>query len=181
MNWETLEVDPDYEICTEYPYQIRRKSNGYVIAERENQKSQYIQIKLNGRLYYKHVVIATQWVKNDDPENKVEVDHRNRIKTDNHAENLCWKTRRMNDLNRTGWGQYKFEYVDDLPVDAVPIIVYKNWEFEGYFMDQNSDVWFDNGEQYRKMRVNAENKVRLWDINHKLHNIGIRGLRREFI
>ena len=87
----------------------------------------------------------------------------------------------MNDLNRTGWGDIKFEYVDELPIDVVPIILYKGWEFEGYFMDQDGEVWFDNGEQYRKIRISKENKVKLWDINHKLHNIGIRGLRREFI
>ena len=181
QEWETLKVDNDYEINTDYPYQIRRKDNGYIISEWEHQKSNYIQIKLNGQYYYKHVVIALQWIENDDPENKVEVEHRNRIRTDYHVENLCWKTRRMNDLNRTGWGDIKFEYVDELPIDVVPIILYKGWEFEGYFMDQDGEVWFDNGEQYRKIRVTKENKVKLWDINHKLHNIGIRGLRREFI
>ena len=179
--WETLKIDPDYEICTEYPYQIRRKTNGYIIAEWEHHPSKYIQIKLNGVYYYKHIVIATQWIENDDPENKVEVEHRNRIRTDYHIENLCWKTRSLNALNRTGWGQYKFEYVDELPADVVPIILYKNWEFEGYFMDSNGDVWFDNSEQFRKMRINKENKVKLYDIYHKLHNIGIKGLRREFL
>ena len=69
----------------------------------------------------------------------------------------------------------------ELPIDVTPIILYKNWEFEGYFMDSEGEVWFDNGEQYRKIRVNAENKVRIWDINHKLHSIGIKGLRREFM
>ena len=178
--WEELKVDPEYEICTEYPYQIRRKNNGYIIAEWEHTTSKYIQIKLSGNYYYKHVIIARQWIENDDPENKVEVEHRNRNRADYHIENLCWKSRSMNDLNRTGWGQYKFEYVDELPVDAEPIILYRGIEFDGYFMDQEGEVWFYNGEQYRKIRVNAENKVRLWDINHKLRSIGIRGLRSEF-
>ncbi|KAK8890480.1 hypothetical protein M9Y10_035256 [Tritrichomonas musculus] len=180
-NWEILKVDNDYEICTEYPYQIRRRSNGYIISEFEHQRSKYIQVKLNGKLHYKHKIIALQWIENDDPENKVEVEHRNRIRADYHIDNLCWKTRSMNDLNRTGWGKYKFEYVDELPIDVIPIILYKNWEFEGYFMDQNGDVWFDNSEQYRKIRVSKENKVRLWDINHVNHNIGIKGLRREIL
>ena len=179
--WETLKVDEDYEICVEYPYQIRRKDNGYIIAEWEHTTTKYIQIKLNNNYYYKHVVIAQQWIENDDPENKVEVEHRNRIRTDYHIENLCWKTRSMNAFNRTGWGQYKYEYVDELPIDVVPIILYEHWEFEGYFIDREGEVWFDNGEQYRKIRVTKDNKVRLWDINHKRHNIGIRGLRREFI
>ncbi|KAK8892922.1 hypothetical protein M9Y10_030174 [Tritrichomonas musculus] len=179
QHWETLKVDPSYEICIEYPYQIMRKDNGYIISEIEL-NSGYIQIKLSGKLYYKHVVIARQWIDNDDPNNKIEVDHRNRNRADYHIENLRWVTRSVNDLNRTGWGQYKYEYVDELPVDVTPIITYRGIEFEAYFMDSDGEVWFYNGEQYRRMRVNAENKVRLWDINHKLHNIGIIGLRREF-
>lgn len=87
----------------------------------------------------------------------------------------------MNDLNKTGWRNYKHEYVDELPIDVVPIILYKNWEFEGYFIDQAGFVWFDNGEQYRKIRVNKENKVQLWDINQVRRNLGINGLRREFL
>lgn len=69
----------------------------------------------------------------------------------------------MNDLNRTGWDQYKFEYTDELPINVVPIILYRGIEFDGYFMDQEGEVWFYNGEQYRKIRVNAENKVKLWE------------------
>ena len=179
LHWETLKVDPDYEICTQYPYQIRRKDNGYIIAEWEH-TSKYIQIKLNDKYYYKHVVIAQQWIENDDPDNKVEVEHRNRNRTDYHINNLCWKTRSMNAFNRTGWGQYKYEYVDELPIDVTPIIMYHGIEFEAYFMDSDGEVWFYNGEQYRNIRVNAENKVRLWDINHKLRSIGIKSLRREF-
>ncbi|KAK8835156.1 hypothetical protein M9Y10_013392 [Tritrichomonas musculus] len=181
MSWETLKFDNDYEICTEYPYQIRRQSNGYIISEFENQKSKYIQVKLNGKLYYKHIVIALQWIENDDPDLKIQVDHINKNRLDYHISNLRWVTPSQNALNRTGRGDIKFEYVDELPIDVVPIILYKNWEFEGYFMDQVGDVWFDNSEQYRKIRVSKDNKVRLWDINHKLHNIGIRGLHREFL
>ena len=178
--WEILEVDNDYSICQTYPYQIKKRSNNYIIKERETTKG-YIQIILNGKYYYKHVVIARQWLPNDDPEHKVEVDHKNRNRSDYHLSNLIWKTRRMNDLNKTGWGNYKYEYVDELPIDVVPIVLYKNWEFEGYFIDQDGFVWFDNGEQYRKIRVNKENKVQLWDINQVRRNLGINGLRREFL
>ena len=178
--WEILEVDNDYSICQTYPYQIKKRSNNYIIKEWETNRG-YIQIKLNGEYYYKHIVIARQWLPNDDPEHKIEVDHKNRNRSDYHLSNLIWKTRRMNDLNKTGWRNYKHEYVDELPIDVVPIILYKNWEFEGYFIDQAGFVWFDNGEQYRKIRVNKENKVQLWDINQVRRNLGINGLRREFL
>ena len=177
--WVTLKFDNDYEICTEYPFPIRRKYECHAIKEWI--RGQYITVKLNGVACSKHRLIAFQWIKNDDPDNKTQVDHINHDKTDNHPNNLRWVTPSQNSLNRTGRGDIKFEYVDDLPIDVVPIILYKNWEFEGYFIDQDGDVWFDTGANFRKIRVSIQNTVRLWDINHKRHNIGIKGLRREFL
>ena len=54
--WEILEVDNDYSICQTYPYQIKKRSNNYIIQEWETNKG-YIQIKLNGKYYYKHIVM----------------------------------------------------------------------------------------------------------------------------
>ena len=31
MSWVECKVDPDYEISTEYPYQIRKKSNKRIV------------------------------------------------------------------------------------------------------------------------------------------------------
>ena len=36
MSWEQLREDADYEIFTEYPHEIRRKSNGRIIAFTRN-------------------------------------------------------------------------------------------------------------------------------------------------
>mgnify|MGYP001060422288 CR=1 FL=1 len=87
----------------------------------------------------------------------------------------------MTALSQTGCDKYEFEYVDELPIDVIPITLYKNWEFEGYFIDLDGYIWFYNGEQYRQLRVDNDNKVRLWDINHKLHNISIHKLLCKFI
>ena len=178
--WEILEVDNDYSICQTYPYQIKKRSNNYIIQEWETNRG-YIQIKLNGKLYYKHIVIARQWLPNDDPEHKIEVDHKNRNRSDYHLSNLRWTTKHTNMMNSTGRGSIKYEYVDQLPIDVVPIILYKNWEFEGYFIDQDGFVWFDTGEQYRKLYINKEKKIHMWDINNVCHHLGINGLRREFL
>ena len=57
--WQTCVVDSDYEISTEYPYQIRRKSNKKsnkkeFVSESINKKTGYIQCHLNCKLYLKH-------------------------------------------------------------------------------------------------------------------------------
>ena len=67
--WKECVVDPDYEINVNYPYNIRRKSNGHVIAE-SVMKIGYTQCYLSRKLHYKHRIIAMQWIPNDDPEHK---------------------------------------------------------------------------------------------------------------
>ena len=96
-NWETLKEDNDYEICKTYPYQIRRKSNKYIISEFENNDG-YIICTLNQEQFRKHRLIAIQWIPN--PDNLPEVDHINHIRSDNHIENLRWVTRSENNKNK---------------------------------------------------------------------------------
>ena len=61
----------------------------------------YIEIRISGKLYYAHRIIMMAFV----GESHQEVDHINRIKTDNRFENLRYVTRRENGLNR--------DYVDN--------------------------------------------------------------------
>ena len=42
----------------------------------------YIQIHLDGALKLKHRLITEQFIFNDDPQNKIQVDHINHIKAD---------------------------------------------------------------------------------------------------
>ena len=82
---------PDYEILTVFPFTIRRKSNHYEVIEGFD-KDGYLRLNLNDsfgiKTYKKHILIAKQFIPNDDPEHKNQVDHRNRIRDDNHLENL---------------------------------------------------------------------------------------------
>lgn len=47
-----------------------------------------------------HRLVAQHFICNDDPINKIFVDHKNRITTDNNVENLRWVTPTENNFNR---------------------------------------------------------------------------------
>ena len=175
-----LLADHDYEISTTYPFIIRRKSDGFIPSESINGRG-YVQIILNKKNYLKHRLIAQQFIPNDDPVNKDQVDHINHDRTDYHIENMRWCTHSMNCFNKSGKGDIRYEYVDRLPIDVTPIILYRGWEFEGYFIDHEHNIWFDNGEQYRKLHVSCKNQISMWDINHVRRYIGVRALVREFL
>ena len=66
MSWEDLKgYEFDYEINTQYPYQIRKKANRKILKESVNNCS-YIQVNLKGVCKTKHDIIAKQWIPNPD-------------------------------------------------------------------------------------------------------------------
>ena len=127
MSYIELIDHPDYEIMTEFPFTIRRKSDHYEISESFN-KGGYIQVHLNYKTYRKHILIAKQFIPNDDPEHKTQVDHINHDRSDYHLSNLRWVSQSQNNENRSSHKGVEYEYVDDLPLDIEPIILYKGWE-----------------------------------------------------
>lgn len=46
-----------------------------------------------------HRIIAKTFIQNDDPETRTDVDHKNRVRTDNRACNLRWSTKSENNHN----------------------------------------------------------------------------------
>jgi hypothetical protein len=99
MSWHNLKLDNDYEICDKYPYNIRKKDNKMIIGVSPGSHG-YLQCLLNGKRFLKHRIVAYQWLPNDDPKNKIQVDHKDRNPRNNHINNLRWVTTSTNMFNR---------------------------------------------------------------------------------
>ena len=138
MTWVTLKVNDAYEICTEYPHQIRKRANGKIIKECEHSDG-YLQCKLNNKSCYKHRLIAIQWI--DNPDNLNCVDHINHNRSDNHISNLRWVSHRHNCNNLS-----KQTFVDDIPEEAIVVDNYNGNTFE--------DIYFHNDVFYKYNGIN---------------------------
>ena len=153
--WQTCVVDNEYEIWSENPYPIRRKGKDRII--KEWLRNGYLRCSLNAKMYSKHRIVAQQWIPNDDPENKTQVDHINHIKTDNRIENLRWCSASENMRNLTGCKNASYEFFDEIPCenqeDIIEVRDYNGHEFEDlYFIDDFFYQW--NGIQYKRLHIN---------------------------
>ena len=146
--FETLKADNDYEISTTYPFIIRKKENKKVIKMWKNDEHDYLRLKLNGKHYYFHRVIALQWLSN--PLDFNQVDHINHNKMDNRLENLRWVSNSMNQKNKGTQGGIIINYVDELSDDAIELINYGDHYFEDYWFD-NGKFYFYTGRVYREI------------------------------
>ena len=156
MSWTDLTIDNDYQIFTEFPHQIRKKSNGRIVSEYIVGQG-YIGCKLNGKSYYKHKIIAIQFIPN--PDNLPEIDHVNHNRTDNRIENLRFVSRSTNQKNKTSYGNIEVIYLDDIPDESIVVNDYGIHQFENYYFDEQTDkFYFYNGQQYRELHVN-ETKI----------------------
>ena len=137
--WKDVIGHPDYEIFVEEPHPIRKKASGKIVSESIGNHG-YYRLKLDGKHYLKHRIIATQFIPNDDPALKIQVDHKNRDRTDNHISNLRWTTSSENNLNQSRRA-YDRECVDELPEDAIEV---------DHYGDHNdiSDLYFHDDAFY---------------------------------
>ena len=138
--WEICIYNSNYIISSEFPYPIRKrcfhKENcKFKICNRnisEFYEKGYACIKLNRNKVEKHRVIALQWIENDDPENKIHVDHINRIRSDNRIENLRWVTRSENMRNCI---LKNSEYFQQLPKTIILLENYDGIDLDRYWFD----------------------------------------------
>jgi len=77
-----------------------KKQNKFLIICKLPSGYEYVKMKSDEgkrKIYYIHRLIAIHYIPN--PRNLKEVDHINRIKSDNYIENLRWATRSQQSLN----------------------------------------------------------------------------------
>ena len=169
-----LNFEDDYEILNQYPFTIRKKSNHRVL--RESLSAGYVQIALNRRPFKKHRLIGLQFLDNPDPINFDVIDHKNHNRADNHLSNLRWSSSSSKGV--------QYEYVDDIPDNAIVIDFYemKNGErreFEAnkyyYYFDEsnNKDVFYGRitDDLYKVLHINSNKSgneyVSLKDVDDK--------------
>ena len=156
MAWVECVLDTDYEIFTEYPYDIRRKSNHQIIKE-DTHHTGYVYVYLNQIFHYKHEIVAVQFITNDEPLIKTEIDHINRNKNDYHISNLRWVSHSENCKNKTSNNGIEYEWIedDDLPDDLIEVNDYGTHKFEDYYYSESMDRFmFWNGIKTRILHIN---------------------------
>ena len=183
MAWIDCKVDSDYEINTEFSYQIRRKYDQRIIRESVNPNTNYVICHLNSKQYLKHRIIALQFIPNDDPINKIEIDHINKIKTDNRIENIRWCSRSENNKNRASFTKQKIQHVKELPGDWISFELYNGFEFEGYSYSPSKDkFYYDNGSKIRIQNLTKVNGYKIFkarDITGKRRTITVNKWKRD--
>ena len=166
MSWIDCRVNNDYEIFTEYPFDIRKKSTGKIVKESVDKSNGYIQVHLNNVRYYKHRIVAVQFIENDEPLIKTCVDHINHDKTDYHIENLRWCSPSQNNRNKTSYKNIEYEYIeygDDEEEDLTQVRDYGNHEFEDYlyyYSAERNRFLMDTGVNYKVLHVNFDKNDR---------------------
>lgn len=151
----------NYEILNQYPFTIRKKINHQVVKEYiENNGYVRLNLNINGKQKKnsKHRLIAQQFIPNDDPENKTQIDHINHIKTDNRIENLRWCSSTENILNKSSQKNVRYDFIENLPEDALFVESYKSknvvHEFENYYYFDGL-FYYDNSFNYKILHINT--------------------------
>ena len=138
-----LNFENDYEILSTYPFTIRKASNHRQLSE--SIKDGYVRVSLNNRPYYKHRLIALQFIPNNDPINNDVVDHINHDRTDNHIENLRWCSLSDNNYNKSSNKGVQYQFIDDIPDDAI-VVDYYNVKNDRRVFEENKYYYYHNDE-----------------------------------
>ena len=172
----------DYEILSQFPFTIRRKSTHHVIKESINSKG-YVSVWVNNHKLEKHRLIAIQFIPNDEPEQKTIVDHINHDKTDYHLSNLRWTTISSNSMNRKSQNGILFEFVDDIPSESIAINEYETKQKHHEFNDGDYYYYFDesNNEDkfYAKITENLYKIMRLQTLKNGLQRITLTDINKQ--
>lgn len=126
-----------------------RDQLGNIVRKKQHINNNGYMVIVCGRLrkkYRVHRIVAETFIPN--PENKPEVDHINRIRTDNRVDNLCWATRLENAQNR---GPKKSGYT--VKKHKKHIFTEPHSEFGRLFFETFGIMRADDPKFYARMRA----------------------------
>ena len=171
--------DNKYEILNCAPFTIRKSKNQHEVKEHISSNG-YVKVNLKQKLYSKHILIAKQFIPNDDPIHKTQVDHINQIPTDNRIENLRWVTCQTNNRNRAIYNGVQSQYIKEIDENSLVVDYYETkterHEFENYYYHDGM-FFYDNDVNYRILNINKSksgfNYVNMRDKNNKFVSVYI--------
>ena len=184
-------INSDYTISTMYPYTITRKSTGHIVTTAIDRSSGYVKVAINGKPESLHRLVALQWIPVPEhismiPLDELEVDHKNKVRSDFHIENLEWVTKSENAKNKTKYKEYTPDYVNHLSNNAIAVTEYGPHTI--------ADLYFDNGEfyykaydtEYRRIEQNLNNNkkptlyISYRNINNKRISITVSKFMKDY-
>ena len=150
--WEPVKNHPNYIIKCEYPHTIKKVKNGREVSTYQDKtKGNYFIVRLDGKRYYLHHLVAVQFCEN--PNNYTQVDHIDRDKSNNNKENLRWCSPMQNMNNKV-----TDEIVYEIPEHAIKVDVYKSHEFEDLWLFKEH-LWRYNHVGYKKIPKHYDEKL----------------------
>ena len=138
--WRVIDINPDYQVSnTGLVRSIKFNKvrvrcpvlrNGYwgLYLSMNNVKSHFLI----------HRLVASAFIPN--PDNKPQVDHINRVKTDNRVENLRWATRSENQINKPSRAEHRHIYRGASGSYQVQIKRNRKWIFDKTYPTLNEAI-----------------------------------------
>ena len=187
---------PNYEMSVEYPHTIRRIDDKKELMETRDSYG-YLIVGLNDgnkqKQYKKHRLIAEQFIPN--PDNLPQIDHIDHDRKNNRISNLRWVSASTNQYNKTSFKGVRYEFIDDIPEDAVIVDFYnvrnEIREFElnkyYYFYNENSDedLFYSRIDEnvYKIIHINTNRSgsryVNLIDTNNRAVSVVINRFKQQ--
>lgn len=117
--WRSIPKDADYECSNKgnIRHKIKKENLAY-----QNHSTGYLKMRIKSSNYTVHRLVAQLFIPN--PENKLEVDHINKVRDDNDINNLRWMTRteqmtNTKDRKKKGWPEMKIKRIDMITDETI--------------------------------------------------------------
>ena len=184
--WKIVDDFENYEVSN--LGEVRNSSRGNHLNGLI-EKTGYMRVGLckNGKMTKKlvHRLVAEAFIEN--PDCLEQVDHINKIKTDNRVENLRWISSSGNNFNRSSYAGRIYEFVDDVPKPFVKISQYGKNIFDRLYYSGSTEKFYmlvDQEAGFREIIPSSHGiyyRIHCYDISNKQRNLGFAKLKNYAI